>query len=140
MNDKLKLTLLAITPLIIGNLVNFIPLTIIISVLFLLYWFWIGFISAKFTESGIQSILIGNSFGIISIIILLVTEIIFKRYLTGFLGLQPQMYFLVSIKIPAIVLPLFIAHLNGTLLFGTSFVLMVLVYYIGYIIGRKKIT
>ena len=138
MNDELKLIVLAITPLIIGNLVNFIPLTMIISLLFLLYWFCIGFVSTQFTKSGIQSILIGNSFGIISIIILLVTEIIFKSYLTGFLGLQPQMYFLAAIKIPAIVLPLFITHLNGTLLFGASFVLMVIVYYIGYLIGRKK--
>lgn len=144
MNDKLKLTALAITPFVIGNLFNFIILSginalfLIISVLFYLYWFWVGFISNKLTDSTLQSLLIGNSFGIISIIVLLLSGIIFQKYLPGIIGLQLQMYFLPSVNVSSKILSIFTTKITSNGFYGMSFVLMVLVYYIGYIIGRKR--
>ena len=99
MSNKIKLIVLAITPFIIGNLFNFmlmenmgIGLTGIFSILFYLYWFYVGFLSSKFTESTLQSMLIGNSGGILSIVILMFTGIVLKEYLTGIIGLQLQLY------------------------------------------------
>lgn len=144
MNNKLKLVLFAITPFIIGNLFNLVALSginalfLIFSILFYVYWLWVGYSSYKLTESIVQSLLIGNSFGIITIIILLVSGLVFQRYLPGVIGFQLQMYFLPATNVASRVLMIFFKNISSNALYGMSFVLVVLVYYIGYIIGRKK--
>lgn len=144
MNNKLKLVLFAITPFIIGNLFNLIALSgisalfLITSILFYVYWLWVGYISYKLADSMVQSLLIGNSFGIVTIIILLVSGLVFQRYLPGVIGYQLQMYFLPATNVASKILMIFLKSITSNGIFTTSFVLMVLSYYIGYIIGRKK--
>ena len=138
MNNKLKLILLAVTPFIIGNLFNLIALSgvaailLIASILFYCFWLWIGFISYKLTDSTVQSLLIGNSFGIATLIILLGAGLILQSYLPGIIGFQLQMYFLPAVSVTSKVLMIFFKSISSNGIFGASFVLMVLVYYIGY--------
>lgn len=145
MNNKIKLIVLAITPFIIGNLFNFlilknmeIELMVLFSILFYLYWFYIGFLSSKFTESTLQSMLIGNSGGILSIVLLMFTGLVLKEYLTGIIGLQLQLYFLPSIKIADIILKGLTSSMGSNLIFFMSFVLMLATYFAGYHMGLKR--
>lgn len=145
MNNTLKLTALAITPFIIGNIISLIGLTgntfvySIISILFFVYWLWVGLISNKLSESSVKSVLIGNSFGILSIILLLISGILLNSYFTGFLGLQLQMYFLPSIRISSMILSTFAHQLSSNILFAVSFILMIIFYIIGYFSGKKRV-
>ena len=144
MNNKLKLVLFAITPFIIGNLFNLIALSgisalfLIFSILFCVYWLWVGFISYKLTDSKVQSLLIGNSFGIVTIIVLLVMRLVFQSYLPGFIGFQLQMYFLPATGVASRILTILFKSVSMIGVFGASFVLMVLIYYVGFIVSRKR--
>lgn len=76
---RFKLLLLSATPFIIGYLLNFAMIkfnwygriVLIISLIFSVYWFWIGCKSYDYVKTVKESILIGNSFVIISLIFIL---------------------------------------------------------------------
>jgi hypothetical protein len=139
MNNKMKLITLGITPFIIGTLINFLIvnfqvvniLILPISILFYVYWFWVGTLSAKYTDSLIQSMLIGNSFGIISISALMVSGVLLGKYMSGIIGMQIQMYFLPSIRVTAIIVAL-TGRVSTHMVFIVSFIIMLVVYYFGY--------
>ncbi len=145
MGNKIKLIVLAITPFILGNLFNFlvlknieIELIVLFSVLFYLYWFYVGFLSSKFTESTLQAMLIGNSGGILSIVILMFTGIVLKKYLIGIIGLQLQLYFLPSIKVASFILIGLTSSVGSNSIYFMSFVLMIVTYFSGYHMGLKR--
>ena len=142
MNNKLKLVALAFTPFIIGNIFSFLLvkpfLGMVLSLAFLAFWFWVGFVSYKLVKSPLVSVLLGNCFGILSILILAVSGIFLKSYPNGILGYQLQMYFLAAIKLPSALLQLILRNISGNLIFIFAFIIMLVVYYIGFLVGRKK--
>lgn len=136
MNNKLKLVLFAITPFIIGNIVNALIMRagwygtsmLIISILFFIYWFITGYISTNYSKSALEAVLVCNSFAIISVGSLLLSGIIF---------MQAQMFFLPSIRVTSKILAIF-GGLSSNGVFLGSCIFMIVVYYFGYRTGKKK--
>lgn len=140
---KFKLLLFAISPLLIGYLIDrgimgfgWYGLEIsIISVLFVIYWFFVGYKSYDYVETRKESILLGNSFAIISILLILGQVIFLKRFVFGLIGILPQFFYMPMIRVSSWVerfLLFFIRTRHSTTMFIFSFVLMILIYYAGY--------
>ena len=72
---KLKLLAFSISPFIIGRLIDLAIYNLdwygkilsIISILFCIYWYFVGYKSYDYAKSMKESILLGNCFSIISI-------------------------------------------------------------------------
>ncbi|WP_207644245.1 hypothetical protein, partial [Abyssisolibacter fermentans] len=137
---------LGASPFALGFLLDFVMrkfdwygITIlIISILFFIYWFFMGYISINYTKSVLESILIGNSFAFISIIIIIFQMIFLGRFMFNIFGILPQMFYLNSLRVTSI-LSLFIPIHNMSVTFVLSFILMIAVYYFGYNMRLKKI-
>lgn len=147
--NKLKLLFLGILPFAIGRLLDYAMMkynwygTIIsiIGIMFFSYWFFVEYKSYDYVKTAKESILIGNSFAIISIILILFQGLILKRFMPNILGILPQMFYLPTLGV--------IGTLERTLLFFVSthylwmsfvlsFILMIVVYYAGYHMRLKN--
>lgn len=145
---KSILLFFGISPFIIGYLINNAmmklnlhgALLIFISMLFFIYWFFIGIVSSNYTKTAWQSFWLGNGFAVISII-LIVQELVLGRYLPSLIGTMPQMFYLAPLA--------FTSWLLRTLLFFISthyfwpvsilaFILMTIVYCLGYFMGSQR--
>lgn len=144
---KIKLLFFSISPLIISVFFSFIirlgfvgmELSIL-SFLFCIYWFFVGYKSYYYTESIKESILIGNSFGILSIILIVIQIGLVGRYFMNFIGILPTYYYLpigrVSDWIENI-LYIFIKYTSNSMLNSLiSFFIMMLLYYFGYKVSK----
>lgn len=147
--NKFKLLLFSASPFAIGYMINYAILNFnwygkgisLISILFAAYWFFVGYKSYDYVKSTKESILLGNSFAIISIILLLFQRIFLQRYSFGILGFAPQMFYLPMLRLSTWmqrVFLFFIRTTSGTTIFTISFILMMLIYYIGYNKNLKK--
>ncbi|MBP1926524.1 membrane-associated HD superfamily phosphohydrolase [Sedimentibacter acidaminivorans] len=147
--NKLKLFLFSISPFVIGYLLNYLITKLnwygirifIFSIVFVLYWFFIGYKSYDYVENMKQSILIGNSFAIVSIILVLIQEIILKRYLINIIGFLSQMYYLPIMGLISVILRKILFFASIQYMWYTyilSFALMIFIYYKGYI--KKKLS
>lgn len=146
---RLKLLFYAISPLIIGYLLN-ATITkfnwggnefFMVSILFFVYWFFAGYLSTQDAKSAIESVLIGNSFAMVSIILILIQSLILKSDLPNIIGTAPQMFYLPTLSLAT--------KIEGVLLFFITphtvwqicifaFILMIAVYYAGYSAKLKK--
>lgn len=136
--NKFKLLLFAGSPLLIGYLMSYATTNFgwigimpsIVGVLFLIYWYCVGYKSYDYVKTRKDSMLIGNSFAISSMILM-----IFLPYLIGYLATPPQMFFLplvrVSTWIQTILSPIIIISSSVFQIFLT-FILMIILYYLGY--------
>lgn len=147
--NKLKLLFLGILPFVIGRLLDYAmmkydwygTIILIISIMFFTYWFFVGYKSYDYVKTSKESILIGNSFAIINIILILFQILIMKGFMLNILGILPQMFYLPTMGI--------VGALERTLFFFIpthypwepfvlSFILMIVVYYAGYRIRLKN--
>lgn len=146
---KLKLLFLSGSPFVIGYLLNYVMMrfnlygtsVVMMSVLFLVYWFFVGSISTKYTESIRESILIGNSFAIVSIILIIFQEVVMGRYMFNVIGTAPQMFYLVTLSLVSKlenVLLFFMPSHYMWMAYSLAFGLMILVYYKGYTVRMKR--
>lgn len=146
---KLQLWILAVSPFVLGYLLdsammrfNWYGTTLtVISVLFYVYWYCAGYVSANWTKSITESTLVGNSFAMVSFVLITVQTTIVKRFLTNILGLCPQMFFLPSLRLAAQIESVLLFFLPIRYFWATCFVslaLMVLVYRAGYKAGSKR--
>ncbi len=144
---KFKLLLFAISPLLIGYLIHRAIMGFgwygieisIISILFVAYWFFVGYKSYDYVDTGKESILLGNSFAIISIVLILGQIIFLGGHSFNIIGLLPQIFYMPMVRVSSWVerIVLFFIRTRsstGNLIF--SFVLMILIYYAGY---KKRI-
>ena len=148
---KILPALLAISPFAIGYCFDFAlrqfnwsgTVTLLISILFLIYWFFAGSFSAKILKSKREALCIGNSFAAISLILIVFQAIVLKRYLLNVVGFAPQMFYLPLIPLSAGLESVLLFFIPGHPLWVTcvlSFILMTAVYYAGYLVSRKKIS
>ena len=94
---KLKLLAFSISPFIISHLISVAVYNLdwyggiisIISILFCIYWYFVGYKSYDYVKSMKESILLGNSFSIISISLDLFQSLILGRYLFNIIGVFP---------------------------------------------------
>lgn len=146
---RLKLLLLSATPFIIGYLLNFAmarfnwygTIVSIISLLFSAYWFWIGYKSHDYVKTIKESILLGNSFAIGSIILILFQRPAYEGFIFDIVVVAPQMFYLPILRLTSLIqrtLLFFVSthYMSGT--FILSFILMIVIYYRGYLMRLKK--
>ena len=102
----------------------------IVGILFIVYWYYVGYKSYDYVQTTKDSMIIGNSFAIISMLL-----IIFSPYLIGYLAFPPQMFFLPLVRvgtwIKTILSPIIIISSSVFQIFLT-FILMIILYYLGY--------
>jgi hypothetical protein len=144
---NLKLLLFAFSPYLIGYMVNYAlmnwygMISMFLGILFLIYWYYVGYKSYDYVQNKMKSLLIGNSFVIINIILILVQEIILKEYMLNIIGLSSQMFYLAPIGITTIlgrIIFFFTSSYKGWYFHILSFILMIIVYYAGYSAKLKK--
>lgn len=145
---KLKLLLLAITPFLIGSLLSraivkfdwYGTIVSIISIVFCLYWFFVGYKSYDYVETKIESIFLGNSFAIVSIVLVLYQSLIRKAFYFNIVGTASQHFFMPMVRVGSWVnsiLWIFFRHTNNFAVIGMiSFVLMILIYCSGYHVAK----
>lgn len=104
--NRVKLLILSISPYIISKLFQYVPKLdmvgmelSILSILFCVYWFYVGYKSYDYIESAKESILLGNSFGILCIVLVLVQLGLMGRYMPSILGIIPQDFFLPMLSV-----------------------------------------
>lgn len=147
---KLKLLFLAFTPFIIGELLGYAMgkfdwyggIITAISILFFAYWFFIGHISANYTKSSRESILIGNSFAITALVLVLFQELVLKRYMSNVVGVVSQMFYLPALRVAVIIqntITFFMTTHYIWITYILEFILMLAAYYKGYLMGLRKI-
>ena len=139
------------SPLIIGYLLNYAiykfdwygTILSIISILFCVYWYYVGYKSYDYSKTIKESLLLGNCFAIVSIVLILFQLLVLKRFSFSIIGSAPQMFFLPMIRVSSwvenIVL-FFTPYRISTVNFVISFILMMGIYYAGYkkIYNREK--
>lgn len=94
---KLKLLAFSISPFIISHLISVAVYNLdwyggiisIISILFCIYWYFVGYKSYDYVKSMKESILLGNYFSIISISLDLFQSLILGGYLFNIIGVFP---------------------------------------------------
>lgn len=144
---KLKLLAFSISPFIIGRLIDLAIYNLdwygkilsIISILFCIYWYFVGYKSYDYAKSMKESILLGNCFSIISIALALFQSLILGRFLLNIIGSFPQYFFLPMMRVSSWIdriLLFFIPFTSMTILSVISFILMIIIYYAGY---RKRL-
>lgn len=138
---KITLLLFAILPFGMGYLLNQVMqdlnwsgLSVItVSILYFLYWYIVGRVSVNYTKSATQSLLIGNSFAIISIIVIMFQEIIIASYLPDYIGTVSQLYYL-----PGIIIITKITDFLPVQMMASNFLITFLVLITVYIFGYKS--
>jgi hypothetical protein len=146
---KVKLLTLSFSPFLIGFLLNLAimrynfygNIALGIGFLFYFYWFWVGYKSHDYTNSLKESILIGNSFAIICVLLVIFQIVVLKSFISNPIGLLPQIFYLPTIALIGwlermIFFFVRIHYLWLTILF--SFISMVSVYYSGFNIRSKN--
>ena len=97
---KLQLWTLAISPFGFGYLLdsammrfNWYGTTLtFIGVLFYGYWYCAGYLSANWTESITESTLVGNSFAMVSFVLITVQTVVVRRFMPNIVELAPRCF------------------------------------------------
>lgn len=136
-------------PFVIGYLLNYILLafnlygvvSFVIGILFFLYWGFIGYISYNYVKSAISSFILGNSFAIIGLVLIIFQEVALKKYWPNIIGMAPQMFYLPTLSITyKIEQTFFFVPIHYIWVsYCLSFLLMALVYCWGYSINMQII-
>ena len=141
---RVKLLLFAVSPFIISLLFSYVLLELelvgmeisFMSIIFCIYWLFVGYKSYGYVTSTKESILLGNSFAIISIILIILQIALMGRYMLNIIGSAPQSFFLPMVRVSSWISSLiysFIRFTSTSITRGIiSFILMLFIYYIGY--------
>lgn len=146
---KLRLLFFSPSPFVIGYLLNYAmvkydwygTIISIIGILFCTYWFFLGYKSYDYVKTTRESILLGNCFAIISIILIIFQVVFMGQFMLNVVGSAPQMFYLPIIRVSSWLeenLLFFISIHDMVFTFIVSFVLMIGIYYTGYSMRLKK--
>jgi len=119
----------------------------LISLFFLAFWVIVGFTSSKFAKNLLRSSLIVNLPAFLMFLLNMYQQIVVGQYWPGAIGDLSQFYFLPLTNISGSVIEVFmfftlfftnqVQTSSSWILFLTSFLLMVISYYLGGYLRRK---
>lgn len=144
MNPKLKLVLFALSPFLVGIIIELSikqfsfksPLILLISLFFCGLWFAFGYHSVKLTNSLMEAIILGNCFILIAGGLIPLSSVIPEFYLVG---LTVKFYYFL---LPMIIIVGKIANATGLVienaLFFGAVLLMLLLFSGGYLVGARN--
>jgi len=145
---KEKFLLFALSPLVIGYLINVLIMKsglygmsmMFLSLLFAAYWIYGGYRSIEIFSSRWEANLWGNGIAAIDFSLIVVQLLIFRRFLPNEFGFATQMFYLPVVRISAMVRSvLFFLPASDMLgIFLISFLVMCLLYNIGYSLGLRN--
>lgn len=144
---KIFVLIAGLTPFLIGYVLNFIfiklsfnfaTIAYIVSVVFFLYWGLLGFVFSKFTSSKVYTLAISHSPALLVLLLVLIQELISKRYWNNILGVATQFFYLPTIVVSSKVTGFFpVNQMWKTYIM--SFILMIAVFYLGsYLRDRNQ--
>ena len=143
---KLLAFIAGFSPLPIGYGINYLCINNImwtkftldlISCFFFLYWGLLGFVFCKFVKTKMSAITFCNLPAFIVLILILIQELINKKYWNNEWGIATQFFYLPTIRISSYVTPDFMHYMWQTYI--VSFALMIIAFYLGcYIRGKTK--
>lgn len=151
---KLQLCLYALSPVIIGYLYNLLVLVPglgsllfwCVPFLLLIYWFCVGRKFAVGINNPVIAIIIGNIFGIISVLIyywefIILTDVQRNLWLAGFSQCFSATISPITSKIGILfeTEPYTITQTTINLMQFTGFILMVFIFSIGYFVNYKRL-
>lgn len=118
MNKMLRLVLIGILPLPLGVLFNWLyvefffprPVSLLISVLFLLAWGCIAFWLSSPGQNAVLQALCMCAFGLLVLALLLYQELVMGEYWGGLIGLGTQAFFLPWLSLAFVVLSPLVHH------------------------------
>lgn len=135
---KTNILLLGLMPIIVGYLINYLIMNFnayglpldIISIIFLLVWFYFGYVTGKAIKSKMQGMLLANGVGILCGLLIAGQMLALGRFAKGYLGLLPQMYFLPTVSIASILDVFHLIH-NFAYIYYFALIIMMTVFYLG---------
>lgn len=139
---KLWLAILGFIPLAIGCVMNWLMMTfsqtvfpyILISIAFLAFWAWLGFISYKFNKEG-KAIFFIHLPAVLALVLNLYQEVVLGHYWGNLLGICTQFFFLPVLNV-SYLLTSWSSRLWSAYIAG--FLLMCLTYFIGYALKKRQ--
>jgi hypothetical protein len=146
--DKVQMLIFAISPLVIGYLINGLVMNLglygismlLISIAFAAYWIYGGYQICRMTKSRVEANLWGN--GIVAIDLCFITYqiLLLGRFLPNQMGFASQMFFLPMIRITALIRSVFFFLPTTSMLdiFVISFILMCVLFNLGYSLRVKR--
>lgn len=144
MSSKQKLMIIGISPMIIGYIVNIIVINLkiygmgylFIGILFLLYWYFMGYKSCKYSKNSKEALIFANLFGFLNLLFVFFQVIVSNSFYGNLWGFLPQMYFLPMVNIVARIDFLNILN-NVPKIFTGGYIIMVIVFYFGLKKGKN---
>ena len=134
---KFILLLEGIIPFFIGYVINYLVMgpfynTVLpyklISITFLIAWFFVGRYSYRFVSNKKVATIMGNSVALIVLLFILYQEVILGQYWTNQVGMATQFYYLPLINLASVFTRMF--HTMPAT-YVTGFLMMCIVYYLG---------
>ncbi len=116
--------------------------TLLLSLLFAVYWTYAGYKSYEITGSAKSSVIAAHSFAFLSIGSVFFQLLVYGRYAFGWLGTLPQFFYLPMVRLTAIVqinLMFFVRTHYTTVTYVLSLLLMIAFYYAGYVMRQKRV-
>ena len=107
----------------------------LISIIFFLLWGLLGFLLCRFTKTKTHAFVICHIPAFIVLTLILFQELINKKYWGNIWGFATQFFYMPTIRISFIVQPNFMHYMWQTYII--SFVLMLIVFYLGGLIRDK---
>lgn len=142
MTENNKLTILVLIPLIYGIVSNTFMLIIhplLSQLVFAVFWFWIGMKFSYLSGNKVKSFFIGNSIWLLSFLLYLWQFVLLDDESRNmFLALISQYYMLPFIWSGTQLSLLFTDVFHGTSITIISYLSMLLVFTVGFMIGKIK--
>lgn len=140
MIENKKILMWILIPFIYGllsnNFVMIIP-PLLSQIIFAVFWFWVGKRLSKLGENNIKSFIIGNSIWLLSFLLYLWQFVLLNDESRNmFLALISQHYMLSFIWSGTKLTLLFSNVLHGTTITIVSYLSMLLVFTLGFIVGK----
>lgn len=144
MKKKIVLILFAFTPLLFGNIINVLIVRLdwygfsmfVLSVLFSVFWLYVGYNSSKHSHSIIEATLLGNSIALISYFTLLLSNVFLEHGIFSVIGFQMQMVFLPMIRLSATLLS-FTGNVSVNSVYLLSTLIMIILFASGFKLQRS---
>ncbi|MRH41474.1 hypothetical protein GH741_02155 [Aquibacillus halophilus] len=142
MTDSNKILIWILLPLIYGFISNTFMLIFppfLSQLVLAVFWFWIGIKFSSFSGNKVKSFFIGNSIWLLTFILYLMQFVLLddeSRNMT--IAIISQYYMLSFIWSGTKLALLFTDALNGTTIIIISYLFMLLIFTIGFLVGWTK--
>ena len=143
MRENTKMLLWIIIPFVYGFLSNTFMLIappLLSQLIFAVFWFWIGMKFSYLIGNNVKSFFIGNSIWLLSFLVYLWQfALLDDESRNMFIAVISQYYMLSFIWSGTILSLLFTDILHGTTITIISYLVMLFVFTIGFIVGKIKV-